>query len=266
MKPILFNTEMVRAILDGRKTTTRRVVRKKYSNSDLTMFTNKYGMRLIERQNDVPKPVETIGEDGVKRTRRSLTAYEECKLPYRPGDILYVRETWQKVFETEYDKDAKGHCVNIRKWISNFDDIPKICAGLSTEESCSAMMPRNKFYVYKASNIKFSDMLDTLLWKPSIFMPREAARIFLRVTDVHAERLQDISEDGALAEGAINNHGFIHSPDNEYDTVHTAREHFSEIWNSTIKKSDLPEYGWDANPWVWVIEFEKCEKPQEAQK
>ena len=93
-------------------------------------------------------------------------------------------------------------------------------------------------------------------------MPKEAARIWLKVTDVRVERLQDVTEDGAKAEGAIDNRGFIHSPENEYDSIHTTREHFAEIWNSTIKKSDLERYGWDASPWVWVIEFERCEKPK----
>ena len=93
-------------------------------------------------------------------------------------------------------------------------------------------------------------------------MPKEAARIWLKVTDVRVERLQSITEDGAKAEGAIDNRGFIHSPENEYDRIHTAREHFIKIWNSTIKKSDIDRYGWDASPWVWVIEFERCEKPK----
>ena len=82
-------------------------------------------------------------------------------------------------------------------------------------------------------------------------MPKEAARIWLKVTSVRAERLQDITEDGAEAEGAI-------------DRIYTAREHFIEIWDRTIKKSDLDIYGWYANPWVWVIEFERCEKPKEV--
>ena len=111
-------------------------------------------------------------------------------------------------------------------------------------------------YFYKASEN------ENFKWKPSIHMPKEAARIWLKVTNVRIERLQDVTEDGAKAEGAIDNRGFIHSPENEYDRIHTAREHFIKIWNSTIKKSDLDSYGWDADPWVWVIEFERCEKPE----
>ena len=93
-------------------------------------------------------------------------------------------------------------------------------------------------------------------------MPREAARIWLKVTDVRVERLQDITEDGARLEGAIDNRGFIHAYNNEYASIHTAREHFIEIWNSTINKVDLSLYGWEANPFVWVIEYERIHYPE----
>ena len=115
---------------------------------------------------------------------------------------------------------------------------------------------------WKYAKLAEDDIADVTKWKPSIHMPKEAARIWLKVTDVKIERLQDVTEDGAKAEGAIDNRGFIHSPENEYDRIHTAREHFIRIWNSTIKKSNLNRYGWDASPWVWVIEFERCEKPE----
>lgn len=126
-----------------------------------------------------------------------------------------------------------------------------------------------KYYYAATDTISFNTYVDEnglehehVPWKPSIHMPKEAARIWLKVTDVRIERLQDVTEDGAKAEGAIDNRGFIHSPENEYDRIHTAREHFIKIWNSTIKKFDIDRYGWDANPWVWVIEFERCEKPE----
>lgn len=76
-------------------------------------------------------------------------------------------------------------------------------------------------------------------------MPKEAARLFLRVTDVRVERIQDIDDGGISAEGL------------------EIGCYFDDLWNKTIKKSDLPIYGWNANPWVWVIEFERCEKPEE---
>ena len=202
-KPILFNTDMVRAILDGRKTVTRRVVK-------LPSY--------VQKQED---GLYTLFADG--------TCYENLQMeememylpsPCRKGDILYVRETWGE-------------------WTGG--------------------------YVYKAWNEPFPQAGcypdHGTKWHPSIHMPKEAARIFLKVTDVRIERVQDITEEQAKKEGAINNIGFIHSPDNEYTKIHTAKEDFQNIWDSTIKKAHFTLYGWNANPWVWVIEFEQYELP-----
>lgn len=90
-------------------------------------------------------------------------------------------------------------------------------------------------------------------WRPSIHMPKEAARIWLKVTDVRVERLQEIPGEDLIKEG-------IDLFQSNY--VRVAFDEFTNIWNSTIKKSDLNCYGWDANPWVWVIEFERCKKPK----
>lgn len=200
IKPILFNTEMVRAILDGIKGSTRRIVKGFIPNDAVwgyTAFTPK-------------------GYISCRGTFADGYGEKFFKLPCEPGNILYVRETWKKA--------------------------------------------TNGYYYYESW--QRNGVADITKWHPSIHMPKEAARIWLKVTDVRVERLQDVTEDGAKAEGAIDNRGFIHSPENEYDSIHTAREHFAEIWNSTIKKSDFDRYGWDTNPWVWVIEFERCEKPE----
>lgn len=205
IKPILFNAEMVRAIIDGRKSCTRRLV------------------KFLPGEN--PQWTGYIRDELMLYNGKN----EPCirKAPYQPGDILYVRETWHKYTK----RVGKG-------------------------ESCHLA----EFYGYKASIANSEDAEEP--WKPSIHMPKEAARIWLKVTNVRLERLQDITEDGAEAEGAIDNRGFIHSPEDEYDRIYTAREHFIGIWDRTIKKSDLDIYGWDANPWVWVIEFERCEPPE----
>nr|DAQ83982.1 MAG TPA: ASCH domain protein [Caudoviricetes sp.] len=216
IKPILFNTEMVRAILDGRKSCTRRIVKPQQF----------IGMLPDKCKNGAPeeflKEKKLMFKPYCDMTDIELinTAY---KASYQPGDILYVRETWSEGYE-------------------------------------------EGTYIYRASD-KLADLptfkeSSKLIYHPSIHMPKEATRIWLRVTDVRVERLQEITKDGAKAEGAIDNRGFIHSPENEYDCIHTAQEHFIKIWNSTIKKSDLDSYGWSANPWVWVIEFERCEKPE----
>jgi len=178
-KPILFNTEMVRAILDGRKTQTRRLCK--------------------------GQP-----QDGV--TSPTALGYEPL---YKPGDILWVRETWnggrlfgQKGYGYVYAADYKGQSA--------------------------------------------------LGWRPSIHMPRAAARLFLRVTGVRIERLQDITPMGIKAEGVKVDEN------DEFDVEFSPEvmEHFAfeVLWDTTVKKADLPRYGWEANPWVWVIEFERMEE------
>lgn len=206
IKSILFNTEMVRAILDGRKTCTRRVAK---------------------NVPDHTHRIEPVYENGrfqfdcfYSSYVAALDAYADfcmpCLPPYQQGDILYVRETW-----------CKG------SW------------GTEKER-----------YYYKADDNDFH-----CVWHPSIHMPKETARIWLKVTDVRVERLHEITEDGAKAEGANWKNG--QNVGWEEKMNRTAIERFAEIWNSTIKKSDLDRYSWQANPWVWVIEFERCEKPKE---
>lgn len=195
IKPILFNTEMVRAILDGRKTCTRRIVKDGIPDDAMwgyTAFT----------------PKGYISCRGVY-----ADGYGEgfFKLPYQPGDILYVRETW-------------GHPISLNS---------------------------DKQYVFRADKIAESGFKnDSHIWHSSIHMPKKAARIWLNVTNVRVERLQDMTDDDAEAEGC-------------FDYTSTALG-FPDVWDSTIKKSNLDSYGWDANPWVWVIEFERCEKPKEV--
>lgn len=216
-KPILFNGEMVRAILGGRKTCTRRLVR--FLPGENPQWTGyiRDGLMLYNGRN------------------------EPCimKAPYQPGDILYVRETWQRLWELDGNENV---IAGTDKYYYKATDTLPICE-----------------YIDPAGKIH-----ENVPWRPSIHMPKEAARIWLKVTDVRVERLQEITEDGAKTEGAIDNRGFIHSPENEYDRIHTAREHFIEIWDSTLKKSDLDRYGWEANPYVFVIEFSKIDKPEEV--
>lgn len=200
IKPILFNTEMVRAILDGRKTCTRRLVR--FLPGENPQWTGyiRDGLMLYNGRN------------------------EPCimKAPYQPGDILYARETWKKA--------------------------------------------PNGYYYYE--DWQRNDIADITKWKPSIHMPKEAARIWLKVTNVRVERLQEITEDGAKAEG-INEewarswwHPTYYDPDS--GGYPRYRDTFAlDLWNSTIKKSDIDRYGWNVNPWVWVISFERCEKPKD---
>jgi hypothetical protein len=187
MKPILFNTEMVRAILDGRKTMTRRVIRPQPPAT--ACIYNRYGNFSW-----------SFGLDWDKRV---------LKPPYRYGGILYVRETWAR--------DANGG------------------------------------WFYKADQ-----KCEVFTWHPSIHMPKEAARIFLRVTDVHIERLQDIIAAECVHEG------IPRESLTEVGEAFTIGQ-FSDLWDSTVKKTDRQVYGWDANPWVWAIKFEQISKEEHPQ-
>lgn len=150
------------------------------------------------------------------------------KSPYKVGDILYVRETWGDYRECQ--DDGEGHYYLYRAVYPN---------GATT-------------YQYPGGPV-----CDLPKWHPSIHMPKEAARIFLRVTDVRVERLQEITDEGAKAEGANNRIGVSDK------MRETAIQRFQRIWDRTIKPADLSIYGWAANPWVWVYSFERCEKPEE---
>ena len=196
IKPILFNTEMVRAILDGRKTCTRRICKDANECTVPDMEFYNADRRTYAVHNFVDK----------EHTEQLSTAERTC--PICTGDILYVRETWKKA--------------------------------------------PNGYYYYE--DWQRNDIADVTKWKPSIHMPKEAARIWLKVTNVRVERLQEITEVQAQAEGC--NSGLLTG-------ACTARGQFEDLWNSTVKKSDLDRYGWDASPWVWVIEFERCEKLEE---
>lgn len=253
-KPILFNTEMVQTILEGRKSVTRRTIKPKYSDSIFEMYKG----ILCETEPETP-PVDL----GNGLTALKVRRFVECKKPYKTGDILYVRETWQEVFEVEYIENENGEIENknIKECISNFDSIEKICTGLSTRWSRPIDPSRNRYIVFKADNLKYSDEKYALRWHPSIHMPKEAARIFFKVTDVRVERLHDMYVDDAIEEGAWGN-GIPTLPFSllyaEHPTAScNAIASFAHIWDSTIKKINLEKHGWNANPWVWVIEFER---------
>ncbi len=178
MKPILFNTDMVRAILDGRKSVTRRAVKPQPPEGVKALY-----------QDSRPGYWRSLGED----------VWVEIRAPYQTSETLYVREAFAK-------------------------------------------MPYG--YVYRADGDEPEGWDCDDRWRPSIHMPKEAARLFLRVTNVRVERLQRITLADAYAEGV------------EIPT------RFYELWDSTIKKADLPRYGWETNPWVWVIEFERISKKE----
>lgn len=191
IKPILFSTDMVRAILTGQKTQTRRVIkpqptRPRWNNIGWLGWNDGHGYRM--------------------------------KPPCEDGDVLWVRETWSTT-----DK-----CGLYPNWPT--DGI---------------------HYIYKADD-PTCDAAKEARWYPSVHMPKQAARIFLRAKDVRVDGLQAIDEETAIAEGFADFPAGTDSP----------LTRFAELWDKTIKREDLREFGWHADPWVWVIEFERCEKPK----
>ena len=221
-KPILFNTEMVRAILDGRKTQTRRLLKPKYrpEEESFQIITNAHSGRFIR--------VEYCDEYG----NETRWMPQPCEV----GDILWVRETWGRLTE---------------------------CNVYPPYE------PEEERFIYRA-DIGDPDHFQAK-WHPSIHMPKEAARIFLRVKNVRVERLNDIGNADAIFEGCSGTpceHEYADPALGCTDCLNTGwleppLAEFSQLWDTTIKPADIPEHGWDANPWVWVIEFERCEKPKE---
>lgn len=208
-KPILFNTEMVRAILEGRKTVTRRVIKTKFRDDEygfIVWYNEKTGNYVVEKYDE---------DEG------SFCPTRYVNPPYRKGDILYVRETF-----CTYCAD---HVIDGVRYAYKADATPE------SERV-------RKEYCYK--------------YRPSIHMPKGAARIFLKVTDVRVERLQEITTDECRNEGCCSSDCLQtgrHSDECKCDT------RFINTWNSTIKKQDIDKYSWQANPWVWVYKFERIE-------
>lgn len=220
-RPIIFNAEMVRAILDGRKTQTRRIIK-------------------LDHERGMKNPVV--------RGKNGACSYVGCRLastlcPFgQPGDRLWVRETWG-VVSHELDEDGR-----IQPW--------------TPDRPATAIheMPFGNGY-YSGHAIYSADGEFTWgdddgyedgrsCWKPSIHMPRAASRITLEITGVRVERLQDISQADAIAEGAPPSHPSIDAVSRDYGFSDFSRSWFGQTWWSIYGQES-----WQANPWVWVIEF-----------
>ena len=219
-KPILFNTDMVRAILDGRKMVTRRVIKPQPKSKLCYAFAGSHKKDIRRWVYPSKTAHEFWGEEF--KLPDDITEEELKKKwnpPYHTDDILYARETWGEGYE-------------------------------------------EGTYIYKAddklANLPEFKESSKLIYHPSIHMPKEAARIFLKVKDMRVERLQEITTEQARAEGCD---GRCECPSSGTDgslsciTRDFSIEKFETAWDSAIKKSDLDRYGWDANPWVLVIEF-----------
>lgn len=211
LKPILFKTEMVQAILEGRKTQTRRII--KLRDGFLPECESiSYGIE-IDKQGEWQqgKP------DKVMDFSKTFPYWQELKPKYKVGDVLWVRETWNN--------------------------------SLNSNEYCYKADTDNPIYLDKKWK-----------WKPSLFMPLDACRLFLKVTNVRIERLQDISNQDAINEGIepkkIESVTFF--KDYGYNNfIHrNPKSSFATLWFEVNGKES-----WEQNPFVWAIEFERCQIP-----
>jgi hypothetical protein len=226
-KPILFNTEMVRAILEGRKNQTRRPIDVDISNNFDCDPDGTVVSYMNPETGDIYNPLEIA--------------------PYQSGDILYVRETFA-IGKVDYGEEPDGRAIPKYSQCKDENDI-----------------------IPKEWAIRNDIEIEEVRWKPSIHMPKEAARLFLKVTNVRVERLQDISNQDIRAEGVCDFGCAAH------------RASFQTVWNDIYKKpkpvikdgevDHYISYPWDditetrehkgkkwhiyGNPWVWVIEFKK---------
>lgn len=250
-KPILFSTPMVKAILSGSKFQTRRVVKPQ--------------PEIQNRKSMLNSPYCTM-DDGSLIFATAGSLGEHRNPPYQPGTILYVRETWY--YEEHMHDLTAGE--------------PDLPGGRYSHR-----------YVYKATNPDYPVNVGVgeQGWKPSIHMPREAARLFLRVKNVRVERLQDITEEDARDEGVKDPYDY-QAPE-YYEQPHMRgfeinKSAFAGLWDSIYSKpkkvyakdedgnifiSHYESFPFDgesrtetykgkphyicANPWVWAIEFER---------
>lgn len=202
-RPILFSGPLLPAILEGRKTQTRR------------------GAVKTSRP-DVVAPVDFDAVEcalEIENKQTGIRCWKPC--PYgKPGDRLWVRETWQHSNHPlgPYDESCSVF------YRADYLDDPH---GPDGERS-----PEGKYRT----------------WRPSIHMPRAACRIVLEITAVRVERLQDISTEDAIAEGTRGGHGSI--PGYPYNA--TPQEHFQHVWEEINGRGS-----WAVNPWVWVVEFRR---------
>ena len=248
-RPILFNGEMVRAILDGKKTQTRRVIKPQPTQ-----------IREAEYELDCGKAWLVTYANGTPEDE-----WIEVCAPYNVGDHLWVRETWQPDFSEHgdvfihYRADDKWGIYPMteeipdewveREW-TKLDDIYR-----------AASVPQNSGGRWLPESIGFKAP-----WKPSIFMPKWATRIWLEVTGVRAERVQDISEEDAEAEGVtpiLRDGGGFEPWGAPCPPFPCYAEVFARLWDSINAKRG---FGWDTNPWVWVYEFKRLETPAGAKQ
>lgn len=209
-RPILFSGLMVKAILDGKKTQTRRVIKLRD------------GSAPEEDGYDIPRGEDNKPLDYVMDFSKTYPNWQQLDCPYgKPGDRLWVRETWNAM-------NRQG------QW---WHDV-------------KALKAERELYNWAWTNPIYPALQEIPpKWLPSIHMPRAASRITLEVVKIRVEQVQDISEEDAVAEGCV-----VWSENGQI--TDTAVSDYAQLWNEINLARG---FGWDVNPWVWVVEFKKVD-------
>lgn len=251
-RPILFNAEMVRAILEGRKTQTRRVITKIGQFKEWIIDDQK----IVNCQDYLSYHEEKHGFHKIE-DRANMCPYGAV------GDRLWVRETWKlhsfvEGWPLNFQYQADGA---VGEENSNYTD------SLKYENWYEKICTEETDYLYKINwpdrdeegYFVWEHGKSPLKWRPSIFMPRWASRITLEITDVRVERVQDISEEDAIAEGCLLPKGY----EELCKLAGGHRAVFRDLWDSINAKRG---FGWDSNPLVWVISFKLIERNNDAER
>lgn len=244
IKPILFSTAMVQAILDGRKKQTRRIIKPQPELRENSGFNYKgaaYGIGIT--------PEETAKN------------FSSCVAKYQIADIIWVREKWRVNAWDDCAEMLVEYANGDKNWCTMYDPTEKsdwICNYADDLLQKGIFIPNDETERIELVSGK------KIPWKPSIFMPKEACRLFLECTNVRVERLQDITEADAIAEGVIQHSdygstGYVLYTDPEasftdIDAIHS----FESLWEVINGRES-----WESNPWVWVYDFKRVEKPKD---
>lgn len=219
-RPIIFDSESVRAILAGTKSQTRRVVKR---------------AKMPECNALMQRP-QAFGEgtEYFMDMANPMGPYLQCNCPYgAPGDVLWAKETWQYA---DWNEDGESCIRYAADGAKSWRVVPDHYSDRAQHEWERLSQPEN-YNIDKCAADR--------CWRASMFMPRWASRITRGIVAVRVERLQDIGEADAIAEG------MKPRPAEPYDCMDDPREQFRFRWDS-INAKRAP---WASNPWVWVVEF-----------
>lgn len=239
---ILFSGPMVKALLAGTKTQTRRIVKGIDQDCDGIVRRGSKWQMLWNKS---------------KNPDKALLELCDLSCPHgKPGDLLWVRETWNYTRDLTVAEQELQSRILADFHAGTTGDI--VSAALSLPNGSGEKRP-----LYAADFGDWAYNVDSdLHWKPSIHMPKWAARIWLEITDVRVERVQEISGRAAAAEGFRLPPYDPSQPDATFGiTEKSMIDSFARTWRNL--NDERPGWGWDENPWVWVISFRRIEKPAE---